>query len=302
MDLITLRAGGAGLVLAPEARGSVVRYSIDRGATTSDVLRPWSAPRVDQVFESAAFALVPYSNRIREGRFAFQGRQVTLPLNRPPERHSIHGLGWQTAWRAREVRGDQAILEFHHAAGAWPWTFRATQQLTLAPASLSVALTLRNESDVPMPAGLGWHPYFPRTARTTITADAPAIWLTDDEVMPTTLAPPQPAADLSRSVSVDTIALDNCFVGWRRRAVIEWPESGRRLLMTAEAPLDFLVVYTPPGRPFFCAEPVSHVTDAFNLAEAGRTDTGARALAPGETLRAAMTLTLAQSEPASGAE
>ena len=60
--------------------------------------------------------------------------------------------------------------------------------------------------------------------------------------------------------------------------------------MTAEAPLDFLVVYTPKGRSFFCAEPVSHMTDAFNLAAGGRTDTGARTLAPGETLRAVVTL------------
>jgi len=59
-----------------------------------------------------------------------------------------------------------------------------------------------------------------------------------------------------------------------------------------ETLLDFLVVYTPPGRPFFCAEPVSHVTDAFNLAAAGRTDTGARALAAGETLRAVVTLSV----------
>jgi aldose 1-epimerase len=292
MDLITLRAGGAGLVLAPEAGGAVARYWIDRGAAAWDVLRPWSAPRVDEVFESAAFALVPYSNRIRAGRISFQGREVVLPLNRPPERHSIHGLGWQTAWRPRDVREHDAILEFRHAAGAWPWAFRATQHFTLGPASLSVELTLRNESDTPMPAGLGWHPYFPRTAGTTITAAVRAIWLTDDEVMPTTLAPPRPDADLSRGISVDTSALDNCFVGWRRGAVIDWPEPGIRLVMAAEAPLDFLVVYTPPARQFFCAEPVSHVTDAFNLAAQGRTDTGARALAPGETLRTVVTLTV----------
>lgn len=292
MDLITLRAGGAGLALAPEAGGSIVRYWIDRGAATWDVLRPWPAPRSDQVFQSAAFALVPYSNRIRTGRFSFQGRDVALPLNRPPERHSIHGLGWQTAWKARAVREHEAILECRHAGDPWPWAFLATQHLTLGPASLSVALTLRNESDTPMPAGLGWHPYFPRTPRATLAADVRAMWLTDDEVMPTTLAPPRPEADLSGGVKVDVVGLDNCFVGWSRRAAIEWPEPGMRLIMTAEAPLDFLVVYTPPGRPFFCVEPVSHVTDAFNLATAGRTDTGTRALAPGESLRAVLTLTL----------
>src|SRR5262249_58231396 len=103
---------------------------------------------------------------------------------------------------------------------------------------------------------------------------------------------PGPGGGLAGGVLADRVALDNCFVGWNRRAVIEWPEPGVRLVMAAEAPLDFLVVYTPPGRPFFCAEPVSHVTDAFNLAAAGRTDTGAHTLAPGETLRAAVILRL----------
>jgi hypothetical protein len=37
-------------------------------------------------------------------------------------------------------------------------------------------------------------------------------------------------------------------------------------------------------------EPVSHVTDAVNLAAAGRPDTGLRSLPPGATLRAAVTL------------
>jgi len=293
MDLITLRADGAGLVLAPAAGGSVARYWIDGGAVPLDLLRPWRAPRHDEPLAAAAFPLVPYSNRIRAGRFfSFQGRDVALPLNRPPERHTIHGHGWQAGWRPLEVRAREAVLGYRHAADAWPWAYRARQHFVLAPTSLSVALTLTNESDAAMPAGLGGHPYFQRTPRTTLTADVRAIWLTDDEVMPTTLAAPRPDADPARGVMVDAVALDNCFVGWRRRAVIERAEDGVRLAMTAEAPLDFLVVYTPPGRPFFCAEPVSHVTDAVNLAAAGLTDTGASVLEPGETLRATVTLSL----------
>ena len=292
MDLITLRAGGAGLVLAPAAGGSVVRYWIDRGAEPWELLRPFAAPGPIAPFESAAFALVPYSNRIRAGQFQFQGRGMRLPLNRLPEPHSIHGLGWQASWRPTDVRAHEATLEFRHDAGAWPWSFVAIQHFRLEPASLTVALTLRNEDTTPMPSGLGWHPYFPRTPRTTITADVQRMWLTDAEVMPTTLVLPGPGADPSRGVVADAVALDHCFVGWRHRAVIEWPEADTRLVMTAGTPLDFLVVFTPPGRPFFCAEPVSHVTDAFNLAAAGRADTGMRVLLPGETLRASVTLSV----------
>ncbi|HEX9187496.1 MAG TPA: aldose 1-epimerase, partial [Vicinamibacteria bacterium] len=64
-----------------------------------------------------------------------------------------------------------------------------------------------------------------------------------------------------------------------------------RLRLAASPPLRTLVVYTPPGQSFFCAEPVSHITDAFNLADAGRTDTGMLTLAPGESARATFTLT-----------
>jgi aldose 1-epimerase len=292
MDLITLRADGAGLVLVPAAGGSIARYWIEDGAAILDLLRPWPAPRHRDPFEAAAFTLVPYSNRIRAGRFSFQGRAVALPLNRPPERHSIHGHGWQASWRALDVRAHEAVLEYRHAADAWPWAYRATQHVVLAPSSLSVALTLTNESDAPMPAGLGWHPYFQRTPRTTLAADVQAIWLTDDEAMPTSLASPRPDSDPRRGVMVDAVALDNCFVGWRHRAVIERPEDGVRLVIAAEAPLDVLVVYTPPRRSFYCVEPVSHVTDAFNLAATGRTDSGMRILEPGETLRAAVAVSL----------
>src|SRR5262249_4700689 len=105
-----------------------------------------------------------------------------------------------------------------------------------------------------------------------------------------TLVPPPPAADLGQGPIVDALALDNCIVGWSGRASIEWPEWGARVVMTAEPPLDCLVVYTAAGRPFFCAEPVSHVTDAFNLAAARGTDTGMRVLEPTEPLRGVVTL------------
>jgi aldose 1-epimerase len=293
MELITLRADGAGLALVPAAGGAVARYWLERDGTTWDWLRPMPAEdaRADDPYRGGAFPLVPYSNRIREGRFAFRGRTVALPLNRPPERHAIHGHGWQAPWHPVHVGAAEARLEYHHAAGAWPWAYRAIQHFTLAPGRLTVALALVNESEGPMPAGLGWHPYFPRTPRTMIAAAVRAVWLTDHEMMPTALVPPSPAADPSRGLAVDAAALDNCFVGWSRRVDVEWPERGTGLTMTADPPLDYLVVFTPPGRPFFCAEPVSHVTDAFNLAEAGRLDAGRRVLEPGAALRAAITLT-----------
>ena len=288
MDLITLRAGGASVQLAPAAGGAITRYWHESGDTTWEWLQS-PPPRHGVSGVAAAFPLAPYSNRIREGRFSFRGRTVQLPLNFPPERHSIHGQAWQAAWRPIEVTATEARLQYEHPAGAWPWTYRVTQRVALTPERLTVSLALANESAEAMPAGLGWHPYFTRTPRATITADVRAMWLTDDEMLPTALEASR-AADLARGIAVERVALDNCCIGWSGRARLDWPEAGAGLTMTAAPPLDCLVVFTPPRRPFFCVEPVSHVTDAFNLAAAGRGDTGMRILEPGETLRATVAL------------
>ena len=56
-------------------------------------------------------------------------------------------------------------------------------------------------------------------------------------------------------------------------------------------PLRWLHVYSPPGEPFLCVEPVSHMPDALNRVEP-RAVTGLRELAPGEMLSAHVTLSV----------
>jgi len=137
MDVITLRAGAAGLVLAPAGGGAIARYWSGSGRGTVEWLRPTSADALlrGDPYETAGFPLVPYSNRIREGRFAFRGRPVALPPNCPPERHSIHGQGWQAGWTAVDVATAHAELEYRHPADAWPWRYRARQRVTLTPSA-----------------------------------------------------------------------------------------------------------------------------------------------------------------------
>ncbi len=160
----------------------------------------------------------------------------------------------------------------------------------------TATLELVNRSDGAMPAGLGLHPYFPRTPETRVVAEVSELWQVDVEVMPCARVRPEGASDPARGVFADRVALDNVYTGWDGRATIEWPERRARLEMTAvepasREPLGFLVLFTPTGADFLCVEPVSHCTDAFNLAAAGAADTGIRVLAPGETLEAQVIFT-----------
>jgi aldose 1-epimerase len=292
MDPITLRSGPLGVVLAPLVGGAIARFWSEMTGPAMELLRPASdlALARRDPWAMGCFPLVPWSNRIRDGRFVFGPRSVSLPSSRPQDRHALHGHGFQTAWTVTSAGPAEAVLEYRHAPGAWPWAYRAAHRIFLTPTSLELELTLSNESDAAMPAGLGWHPYFPRTAGTTLTARVTGLWQTDAEVLPVACVAPTPDGDPGRGLLVDRVALDNAFVGWDGRAVVAWPERGVRLRLGTRGPLGTLVVYTPPGESFFCAEPVSHITDAFNLAAAGRTDTGMLTLAPGESVRASLAL------------
>ena len=95
----------------------------------------------------------------------------------------------------------------------------------------------------------------------------------------------------SSGIVPGAVSLDSHFGGFGGSARIEWPEWRASLQLEVAGPFGWLVVYSPPGNDFFCAEPVTNSIDAFNLAAAGRTDTGMIVLAPGAVAQGAMTLT-----------
>ena len=281
--MLELRAGRAVVDLVPAIGGSIATFRWNADDRSIDWLRPATAAALGRGDPEgmACFPLVPYSNRIRAGRFTFDGQTIQLPTRAGADPHCEHGLGWRSAWTVVAADMTSAALQYRHSADAWPWPYLAEQRFAVSINDLSVGLALTNLSDRPMPCGLGLHPYFPRSAGTTLTAAVTAMWATDADVLPHHLIPPPTEGDPRMGLPVSTAALDNAFIGWNGDAEIRHPA----LRIEAASPLRVLVVYTPPDEDFFCVEPVSNVTDAFNLAAAGRPDTGLVVLPPGETLR-----------------
>lgn len=288
-DRLTLRDGDAEVDIAPAIGGSLASYRWRRGGAQIDWLRPAPPDAVD-AGKFASFPLVPYSNRVRGGRFSFRGQTIALSANPATDPHFIHGHGRRCPWSVTERDGRSAVLTYVHTPDAWPWPYTARQTIELVDGVLRLELAVTNASDRVMPLGFGFHPYFPRGRCARLRAGVDAMWAIDRDVLPTELVALRPDADPNTGLDIDRVELDNVFTGWRHRAEIVWPETATALAIEADPPLDFLVVYVPRGRDFFCAEPVSNATDAFNLAEAGRGDTGMIALAPGATQRAHMRL------------
>jgi aldose 1-epimerase len=276
-----LRNDGAVVQVAPGAGGAVTRYTLLHGSESVDLLRPALPDAVAKKIptDASCFPLVPFSNRIRDGRFTFNGRDIRLAPNFPPEPHAIHGHGWQTDWDVLEETKDRLTIGYRHQPDAWPFPYSARQTFRLSGDELQVTVAVSNEGDEPMPAGFGLHPYFVRTPRTRITAGVEAVWLSDDNSMPTELVPLPDDRRLDRGIDPNDVSLDDNFTGWDGTALIEWSDRGIGVRLTAEGPFGFVQVFTPAGEKFACVEPVTNMTDAFNQAHT-RTDTGTLVLEP----------------------
>ncbi len=295
-SLHCLRFGAWSAEVAPHIGGSLASFS---SAAAGGMHRHWMRPADEaalaacDAFAMASFPLVPWCNRIRDGRFTWQGRSVQLAPNRPGSVHAIHGLGWQRPWTVERADERSIELVFEDAGeGEWPFPFRARQRYALDEDGLEIRLELCNTGPTSLPGGLGHHPYFAHRREgvgTRVTAEVEAMWLSDPELLPVSLSTADPAVDaLAQGMRLSDFVLDNNFTGYRRAAQIRWPD-GSGLRITASEPLGFMVLYSPGAEPVFVLEAVSNCTDWMNLLDrkvpGATSDTvGGAALEPGASL------------------
>jgi aldose 1-epimerase len=229
--------------------------------------------------------MVPFIGRIGNGRFVFDRVDYRLKPNMPPEPHAIHGRGWQTSWTINHSNnGDIVMEQTYHGSGDWPWSYHARQNFSAEGNTLHVNMALKNLSETQMPAGLGWHPYFPK-AGAQLEADTSAIWANvQDGIIGDRPSRLKPENDLRFLRQVDTLNLDSCYTMSRNVARIEWPERCLGISVSSGPTLNYLTVFTPPEENYFCIEPVSHIPDAINN-PLSPNDTGFRVLQPGESLK-----------------
>lgn len=271
MTLLSLARGRLGLELAPSSGGAVARFTVDGG----DICRPMAVADVGsgRANNAALYPLVPFSNRIRDGRLIFEGEEFQLARNWPGVGHPMHGDGWAHAWDVLCGDGVSAEIAYLHeragGTGGWPFRYRARQSYRLGDDRLTIGISIENLEDRPVPAGIGLHPSFVRDADTQLTCSARAVWRTDADVLPVERIAVPADWDFSAGRRVDGVALDNCFDGWDGHAAIAWPRRRLRLDLAATVPFRHLVIYTPSGQPYFCVEPVSHANGQVGLAPLG---------------------------------
>jgi aldose 1-epimerase len=207
-----------------------------------------------------SYPMVPWAGRIRNGRFRFDGVDHQLPINF--ETHAIHGTGFAQPWEVVDRDATSVALACRLD---WVLAGVAEQLIELTEESLTCTLVARAD-DRPMPASIGWHPWFVKPDQVDLQFER--MYQRDDDYITDgrIVAPPPPPP------------WDDCFAG-----PIVTPRlwiGGVEVSITSDC--EYWVVYDMPAHAT-CVEPQSATPDAFNLGGAAR-------LEPGEELRRTMTI------------
>jgi aldose 1-epimerase len=285
--VLQLVSGDSALLLCPDTGGAVARFRW-RGR---DILRPASDEDIGSgnARRLGMFPLLPYSNRVEDGVLQTRRGPRTLRLNVDGEQHSMHGFGWQRAWQVEDFTRDSALLTLEHVGDAdWPFACRARQTISLANDTLSVTLWLHNSGDEEMPAGLGFHPYFPARPDVRLQAGWREVWTMNEHKLPVAPVAVPAQSDFSAARALDGWHSDHCYTGWDGTAILDYGDY--RVQVSSDEDVTRLVCFAPDdGRPIIAIEPVTHINNAVALEARGAPDTGIRWLAPGEE----MTLSIA---------
>jgi aldose 1-epimerase len=239
--------------------------------------------------------LVPWPNRIADGRYEIGGQPQQLALTEPEQHNAIHGLTRWSAWELDQPAPDR-VLAAHvlHPQPGYPFTLRCQAAYRLSADGLAVEMSVTNLSARPAPVGLGAHPYLlvgdAGVGAASVRIPAETRLLADHRGIPIGRVPVQANGDDFRRLrQIGDAVLDAAYTDLIRaadglaRAWLSTPD-GAEVMVWADPTWPFLQVFTGDAMPAaerrrsIAIEPMTCAPNAFNSGD------GLRLLAPDETL------------------
>ncbi|MBY2989808.1 aldose 1-epimerase [Rhizobium leguminosarum] len=285
MSIVSLEAGPLSLRVSTRG-GLVLGFWRDVGSARTALLRPCLSDDVDAL-GSSCYPLVPFGNRVKDNKFSFEGSDYHFRLNTDWDKHYLHGEGWQADWSIGRRTPTSVVLVFAHEGQGTPYEYQARQRFALDEQGLTMTLAVENRGQRSLPFGLGWHPYFPMTPKTTLLAPARKFWTEVEGWLPGHQTEIPKELDFSSPASLPQHWVNNGFEDWSGEALITWPERNTSLHLTADAIFKHAFVFvsdttfdTSFKRDYFCFEPMSHLANGHNMPDLG----GLKVLKSGEAI------------------
>jgi aldose 1-epimerase len=227
--------------------------------------------------KSAGAVLLPWPNRIRDGKYSFDGVDYQLPLSEPALLNASHGLVRWERWTV-VAQDDSSVTMALDLVPQTGYPFELSMQLRYtvsADSGLTVATTVQNVGGVAAPFGAGFHPYIDLADRdldhAELAVPAATMLVVDDRMLPVDRASVVGTPyDLRQMRPLGTLRLDHAFVDLTGRAAsvrsadrlteVWWDDAFRCVQV-------FTIADLTPGRSGIAIEPMTCPANAFNSAE-----------------------------------
>jgi len=259
---------GAGLrLLEHEGRSLVLGYGEDEAATSG-----------------RGQLLVPWPNRIRDGRYSFEGRDLQLPLSEPARSNASHGLVRWASWKVEEQTPHSVSLVYRlMEQTGYPWTVDLHVVYDLSADGLTVTLTATNLSTRRAPYAVGAHPYLTTGTGPVdaweLTLPAATRLVVDDRMIPTGREDVRDTElDFRMTRPVRATSLDTAFTDLsadadgRVEVVLRDPRSGDGTALWMDRQHHWLQLFTGDALPkharqSLAVEPMTAPANAFRTGE-----------------------------------
>ena len=269
---------GAQRVVIDSLGGGIRCYTV--GGT--DVLQPYGAGSRPPAARGQL--LVPWPNRVRDGRYTFRGVHHQLEVTDPETRTALHGLARWLPWRAiMHTRHSVTVgLKLLPKPG-WDGRLKIRVTYALADDGLTVRSTVENDGVRVTPFGYGAHPYVAiggaDVGAVVLQVPAALMVQSDERHLPVRIGPVPPDCDFRSARPLGATPLVNAaFSGLTQEAATgRWVltvaglPGGRSVSVWADETLDWVQIYadrTPSGLSSgalgVAIEPMSCPPDAFN--------------------------------------
>jgi aldose 1-epimerase len=222
--------------------------------------------------------LIPWPNRITDGKYTFRGVDQQLYLTEPARLNAIHGLTRWANWERVDDGTDESVVHLAHrlhGQPGYPHQLDLSLEYHLdAENGLTVTARAVNVGAGDAPYGYGVHPYLSvgRKIDECELEFTAADWLevTPDRLSPVGLAPVGGSQyDFSRAKKLQDLDIDNAFTGlpesWEVR--LTDPDTGNSARLRSDTRWMQLYTGNAIGRVGLAVEPMTCPPDAFKTGD-----------------------------------
>ena len=236
---------------------------------------------------SGSFIMAPWVNRIKSGLLKTEKGLTKLPNDVffNDRLNAIHGIVWDKEWNI-DFHEENRIQCSIDLTKPWPFKSKIVMKAFIQDNSLIQQLSGYNYDDVPMPIGVGWHPWFRRILKkeqAVLTINAKSMWDLDDKGIPTgaLIENNEILEKLRKGLTPQIDELNKCClkVNPEEQILYKWPEL--ELLIESSEDLGHIMLYSPENS--VCVEPQTTTVNAFQLENDGLNGTGVKYLKKGES-------------------